>query len=562
MIKKVFLLLFLICITPQLYSQLEYAPVSHPVYEYLKRMSLKGVITDYNSATLPLSRQKISEFLIVIENSKNKLGKTDQRVLNDFLVEFSYDITNNLKKSYSLFSDFKSFSVFDNDRQKYLYAYNDSNVSFFWDATGFVSQRSSKGDSLGNNSILLGEIGTRFRGTLYNSVGYYLRMSNGQKIKGEKKDIDFAIATNPKFKANTKFTYENSNFDTYEGYLKYSTPNEWLSLVAGKEALTYGYGYIDKLFLSTNTVPFSFLKLDLAYKSIKYSFLYGSLKGDSLGRDIANKNIATHRLDVRASNKLRFGFWESLIIADNAFNFTFLNPLSFLRSADYNAGENKPVNKNNALLGLDFEYQPITNISFQSSLLVDDLNFATLFNNNKEGNPGNDNRFGYQIGAMWTDAFMVPNLSASLEYTKLDPFVYTHRTNKSQYTNWTLPLGHHLSPNADEIAFKLSSNIYNRLNVSLTYQHQRTASKIVMSGDTLIENYGGDINRGDGDVVRSNQFLDGNRVDKDIVKFDLTFQPIRQFFIDFEYQFIYYNLIYSSRKLKDNYFFGTIRIDF
>ena len=83
-----------------------------------------------------------------------------------------------------------------------------------------------------------------------------------------------------------------------------------------------------------------------------------------------------------------------------------------------------------------------------------------------------------------------------------------------------------------------------------------------MSGDTLIANYGGDINRGDGDVIRSNQFLDGNRVDKDVFMFAFTFEPIRQFFIDFEYQFTFYDLIYSSRKLKDNYFFGTIRVDF
>lgn len=562
MIKKLLpLFLFLLAYSSS-FSQLEYAPVNHPVYEFLKRMSLKEVISDYNSASLPLSRSKISEFLITIENNSSKLAGIDKKILKDFLVEFSFDINKNLKKSYSLFSDFKSFNVFDNDKQKYLYAYNDSNVSFFWDATGFLSQRSSKADSLGNNSISLGEIGTRFRGTLFNSVGFYLRMSNGQKIKGEKKDIDFAIATNPKFKANTKFTYENSNFDTYEGYLKYSTPGEWLSLVAGKEALTYGFGYVDKLFLSTNTVPFSFLKLDMEYKAVKYSFLYGSLKGDSLGRDISSKNIATHRLDFSPSKKIRFGFWESLIIADNAFNFTFLNPFSFLRSADYNAGENLPVNKNNALLGLDMEYQPIKNLALQSSLLVDDLNFATIFDNNKEGLPGNDNRFGYQIGAIWTDAFTLPNLTASVEYTKLAPFVYTHRTNKSQYTNWTLPLGHKLPPNSDEIALKLSSYIYNRLYVSLTYQHQRSASKIVMNGDTLIENYGGDINRGDGDVIRSNEFLAGNRVDRDIVKFDFTFQPIRQFYIDFEYQFIFYDLLYSSRKLKDNYFFGTIRVDF
>jgi hypothetical protein len=560
--KTLFSILIFIFTSGFLLSQVEYAPVNHPVYEFLKRMSLKEVIKNYNSASLPLSRDKISKYLLEVELNKSRLSNVDRKILQDYYAEFSYDINRNLSGSYSLFSELKSFDVFNDKKQKYLYAFADSNASLFWDITGNVNQITATGDSLGEHNITLGEIGTRIRGTLFNSVGYYLRMSNGQKIAGDQSDVDFSLQVIPKLNANTKYKYEQNNFDTYEGYIRYATKNEWLSLVAGKETMTYGFGYIDKLFLSTNTVPFSFIKLDLEYKAVKYSFMYGSLKGDSLGTDIQYKNIATHRLDIGISNALRFGFWESIITSDDAFNFTYFNPLSFLRSADYNAGENQSGNKNNALMGFDIEVIPVKNVSAQATLLIDDLNFSSLFSNEKNEQVANDNRFGYQLGVMWSDAFTLPNLTGIIEYTKLEPFVYTHRTNKSQYTNWGLPLGHNLPPNSDEIAVKLKSNIYNRLDATLTYRHQRSGDEVDLNGDTLVYNAGGNINRGDGDVVTENTFLQGKRTDRDIVQLDLVWQPIRQYYLIFSYKYIYYNLLYNSTKLSDNIFFGTVKIDF
>ncbi|MCU0373487.1 MAG: capsule assembly Wzi family protein [Ignavibacteria bacterium] len=563
MIKKILIfLIFTFFSAGIIFAQVEYAPVNHPVYEFLKRMSLKDFIKDYNSASLPLSRDKISRYLMEAELNKSRMSSVDKKILQDYYAEFSYDINRNLSGSYSLFSDLKSFDVFNDKKQKYLYAFADSNASLFWDITGNAYQITSAGDSLGDHNITLGELGTRIRGTLFNSVGYYLRMSNGQKIAGDQSDVDFSVQVVPKLKANTKYLYEENNFDTYEGYIRYATNNEWLSLVAGKEAMTYGFGYIDKLFMSNNTVPFSFIKLDLEYKALKYSFLYGSLKGDSLGIDIQYKNIATHRLDIGISNSVRFGFWESIITSDDAFNFTYINPLSFLRSADYNAGENQSGNKNNALMGFDIEVIPVKNLSAQATLLIDDLNFSSLFSNEKNGQVANDNRFGYQLGIMWSDAFTLPNLTGIVEYTRLDPFVYTHRTNKSQYTNWGLPLGHNLPPNSDEIAVKFKSNIYSRLDATITYRHQRSGNEVVLNGDTLVYNAGGDINRGDGDVVTENEFLQGDRTDRDIVQLDLIWQPLRQYYLIFSYKYLNYNLLYNSTKKSDNIFFGTVKIDF
>jgi len=556
--KKFFITAIFVVAANLLFAQVELVPPSHPVYDYLKRMQLLNVIDDYNSSVIPVSRQQIAGYLKIINEKKAKLNNLDISILRDYMVEFEYDMNKTVNSSYSLFKKFDVSEIFGDKKQKYLYNYVDSNTSLFFDINGFLSQRNSNGDSLGNHSILLGELGVRVRGTLFDAVGFYLRMSNGQKIKGNQDDIDMSIKTYPKLSANTKYRYENNNFDTYEGYLRYSTKNEWLSLTAGKEALLTGFGYVDKLFLSDNTVPFSYIKLDLKYKSLHYYYLYGSLKGDSLGKDLSSKNIATHRLNINFSSVFRFGFFESIIISESPFNFTYLNPLSFLRSADYDAGELVGGNRNNAIMGFDMEIHPVRKLAFQASLLIDDLNFSTLF---KDGSK-NDNRFGYQFGSIWTDAFAVSGLTASAEYTRLDPFVYSHRTNKSQYTNWALPLGHNLSPNSDEIAVKLSAYIYNRLNVKFTYRHQRTADRIVLKGDSLIENYGGNINRGDGDMVRKNVFLSGDRTDRDIFTFDFIWQPLRQYFLEFKYQYKISNLLYASKKYKDAYFFLTARIDF
>lgn len=102
--------------------------------------------------------------------------------------------------------------------------------------------------------------------------------------------------------------------------------------------------------------------------------------------------------------------------------------------------------------------------------------------------------------------FWIPNLTISFEYTRLNPFIYTHRTNKSQYTHWTLPLGHNLQPNSDEIAIRINYDITHRLNFQLLYLHQRHGEGLVFDGDTLKINYGGTLNRGDADISIDNKF--------------------------------------------------------
>ena len=551
-------ILFLFSFLNKSYSQVELVPPDNPVYNYLQRMLVMNIITDYNPANIPVSRETVSEYLKIIESKQDRISSTDRKLLNDFSTEFEYDLKGSVKKSASLFKEVKN--IFSDDRQKNLYSYNDSNATLFLDALGSVSQRGSDGDSIGKNSILLGELGFRVRGTLFNSVGYYLRATNGQKLSGDTDDVNFARYTDPKLYAQYKFQYERRNFDTFDGYLRYRTNKNWLALTVGRNPVYQGFGFIDRLFLSNNTVPFDFLKLDLAYKAVSYSFLYGSLRGDSLGIPLDAKNLSTHRLDVRFSDAFRMGFFESVSIANSPFSFTFLNPVSFLTSAELNkASQSGDNNVNNSIIGIDMMVIPLKNLAVQGSFLVDDLEFSTLFKSNAQIT----NKFAYQIGLMWANAFSIPNLDLKTEYTHLDPFVYSHVSNKTNYTNWGLPLGHHLEPNSDEAAIKLDYNITNRVKINLLYQHQRSANGIVTDSlGRVIVNYGGNINNATGYSYSDPAFLKGNRIDRDIITANLSWQFIRQFFVEVKYVQRFINNIYQNKKFNDKYFFATLRIDY
>jgi hypothetical protein len=253
------------------------------------------------------------------------------------------------------------------------------------------------------------------------------------------------------------------------------------------------------------------------------------------------------------------GFYESVIISDNPFSFTYLNPVSFITSADLNTGA-QGTTDNNTLIGIDLEYLPVRNLAVQGTLLIDDINFASLFKNDFTSN---DNKFGYQVGTMWTDALMIQNLNLALEYTRLDPFVYSHRSNKSTYTNWDMSLGHALPPNSDEIALKLHYDVTNRIKFDFTYQFQRSGEGILFDSTGKLKiNYGGNINRGDGDYfITKNIFLNGNRVNRNLFTFNFIFEPIKQYFIEFKYQLRAYNLKYLNKQTNDNLYWTTLRVD-
>jgi hypothetical protein len=560
--KYLLVVLFAFCISETAFSQVELVPLSNPVYDFLDRMFTNKVIDDYSASMGPISRREAGYLLKDITAKKNKLSKTDKLLLDYYTTEFEYDMFGTLKKSSDFFSKKGVGELFNNKKQKYLYSNTDSNVTFFWDGIASIRYMGLDGDSSGKPHVLLGEIGTRIRGTLFKSVGYYLRLSNGVRLGGTSEDAQKTAFIDPRLSSIRKYNSEgNKTFDSYEGYLRYAPSTDWLGLTVGREALSFGPGFIDKLFLSNkNSAPFDFLKLDLHYKKVRYSFFHSSIVGnDSAGRQLESKYLVFHRLELGPffNNSLKLAFNEMVVYSNVPLNFAFINPISFLTSADMNT-ELPGKNSNNTLLGFDIQVFPVKNLAIQGSLLIDDLNFETLGNDSAKGN---DNKFALQGGINWQNAFTLPNLGLTYEFTRVNPFVYAHREINNSYANWNLPIGHSLNPNSDEHAFKLAYSFGSRLRVAVTYKMQRSGENYTDSLGNFV-NVGSSILNGSEDFARKNEFLSGVRINRNIIIAELEFEPIKQYYFTIRYQRRNFEYVDRNITFGENIFWGNFRIDY
>ena len=192
--------------------------------------------------------------------------------------------------------------------------------------------------------------------------------------------------------------------------------------------------------------------------------------------------------------------------------------------------------------------------------MIDDLDFETIGNNDKTYNT---NRFGWQFGGLWENAFTMPNLSLAVEYTRLDPFMYAHKSNKNSYTNWTMSLGHKLQPNSDELALNFGYDITSRIHLSFIYQYQRSGGGFLFdSSGNIKQNYGGDINRGDYWYIEKNRFLQGDRTNRNIFTLTCIIEPIKQYYLEAKFYYRNSNLVYLNKSYNDFYFWISAKIDY
>lgn len=210
--KKYFTILILSLLFQTANSQVELTNANDKVYDFLKRFQIEEIIPNYNSSNLPLSRYQISNYLLVINSNRSKLSVGDKNILDLYLKEYNYDINRNLKEDISLINNFSGENLFSNNKYNHIYAYSDTNVSLFFDITGGSSFRKSNGDSLGDRSISFMGAGFKVNGTLYNSIGFYLKAINWAKLSGDSNDVKFARYTDPEIYADWKFGIEMKIF--------------------------------------------------------------------------------------------------------------------------------------------------------------------------------------------------------------------------------------------------------------------------------------------------------------------------------------------------------------
>src|SRR3972149_864803 len=119
-IKLLWLTAYCLLLTATLSAQTNLVQVSDNVYQFLDRMTVKGVINS-NEFSKPLSRREIAEYLSKIYEKNSELNKVEKEELDWYLHEY----TNETASLYSL-SPYPPIPFVPNSPRWRLYEYSDS----------------------------------------------------------------------------------------------------------------------------------------------------------------------------------------------------------------------------------------------------------------------------------------------------------------------------------------------------------------------------------------------------------------------------------------------------
>lgn len=240
--------------------------------------------------------------------------------------------------------------------------------------------------------------------------------------------------------------FKTSGYDYFDGrgYFTFNV-TKYIDVAFGYDKNFIGNGY-RSLFLSDFSSPALFLKLNTRIWKFNYQNLFMEIESAyRRGADqlLPKKYAALHHLDLNVTKWLNVGLFEGIIFGrKDHFEFGYLNPVIFYRSIERQNGS-----FDNGVAGLDAKVNAAKKFQFYGQLLLDEFKLSEL----RAGNGWWGNKYSYQLGAKYIDAFKIRNLDLQLELNRVRPFTYSHDDSVANYTNYNQPLAHPLGANFNEV---------------------------------------------------------------------------------------------------------------
>jgi hypothetical protein len=284
-----------------------------------------------------------------------------------------------------------------------------------------------------------------FTSTIFESQGrfadYFNRVADTLRPSGGNPAIIPGMGIAKRFKTDAY------DFPLAEANLTY-TPSRFINLQMGYGRNFIGDGY-RSLLESDGASPYPYVKINTNFWKVKYTNTYMWLKDvrpdATVDKTYATKYMANHYLSWNASKRLNVGFFESVVWAntnERGFDMSFVNPIIFYRSVEFASSSRS----GNALLGLTAKYKWNNQISLYGQFLLDEFSLGDI----KKQENSWKNKYGYQLGAKYFNAFHIDNLLLQLEYNHVRPYVYSHLDPLTNYGHNNQSVGHQWGGNFKE----------------------------------------------------------------------------------------------------------------
>ncbi|MEO5783349.1 MAG: hypothetical protein ABIQ07_08770, partial [Ginsengibacter sp.] len=438
------------------FAQSNYIPLGSKAYDFIERMEIK--LQDNRnlnfSSVKPFSRKAIVREVEYLDSTRmtptdsamgfNKYGDRSDLILTP-VDEYNLRslLMNNAEWVLTPRPEFESATpVLKNFYKTKANLLEVNTKDFFLAINPMLNLQ--LGTSSGGNGIYLNTRGVNARGMIANRVGFSALITENQE-----KGPDFFQARTNMFRAvpGVGFykPFKKNGYDYFDarGYITFNAA-KFIDFQFGYDKNFIGNGY-RSLFLSDYGNSYLFLKINTRIWKFNYENIFMELmpqfkkSGDNL---LDRKYQALHHLTFNISKSITVGLFEGVTFGRrNYFDFQYLNPIIFLRPIESSNGSS-----DKAKVGFDFKANVANRLQFYGQFLLDEFVLSKLRND-----PTNYvNKYGYQLGAKYVDAFGIANLDLQVESNRVRPFVYSHYDSVSNYTHYNQPMAHPLGANFQE----------------------------------------------------------------------------------------------------------------
>jgi len=278
-----------------------------------------------------------------------------------------------------------------------------------------------------------------FYTSVFESQGRFAQYYNHYAESIGKPNSDTEVAIVPGRGIAKRFKDDAYDYPVAEGYLSF-TPSKHFNIQFGHAKNFIGDGY-RSLLLSDVASPHTFLKLNTNFWKIKYTNTWMWLRDvrPEVQEDGAflTKYMANHYLSLNVSKRLNIGLFESVLWVDSngrGFDINYLNPIIFYRAIEFESGQDA----GNAILGATAKYKWNDSFNLYGQFILDEFSLDDI----KDGDKSYKNKFGYQIGAKYYNAFKVKNLMLQFEYNQVRPYTYSHPSIVLNYGHSNQSMAH------------------------------------------------------------------------------------------------------------------------
>ena len=365
-------------------------------------------------------------------------------------------------------------------------------------------------------------IGGRLRGSVGGILGIGADVRN-TRLQGRSVGYNF-IAQNglPRTAAGDEGGFQ----DAADAYVSLST--SICNVHVGKSGMAWGPGRLSKLMLSSDAHAFDHIRLSRRFGPIHFVTLHGALRGEGEPR-----YVAAHRIEAKVHPRLTIGGGEAVTYGQGRYEktaegdtiwgeprgpqFEYLFPFFPLHVAEHYLGDH-----DNNVMGFDIEWIPVDGLDLSGELFIDDFNTAAPLD-----------FYGQKLA--WTTGIGVVTrhgLDIYADYSRVDPWVYTHRFSGATYAHFDRSLGSSMRPNSDLADITVDYRPTGALQMMAGYRSMRNG-RGAHDVDHVASYFQSHLTRVDPDVTFApKRFLEGTVQKTSEWTLAARWEPRHEWFID------------------------------